>query len=87
MRDEGLHVKVTSSKSPRITRISTDYLSFRNKIRENPCDTHESFPIHPPLPPPFLILSFVEGARGSTVCLGIQVPLNPKILRTMRDER
>ena len=46
MRDEGLHVKVRSFKSPRITRISTDYLSFRNKIRENPCDTQKSFPIN-----------------------------------------
>ena len=39
MRDDGLLVKVMAFKSPRITRISTDYLSFRNKIRENPCDT------------------------------------------------
>ena len=39
-----LHVSLVS---PRII------LSFTKKIRENPRDTQEVFPIHPPLPPPF----------------------------------
>ena len=38
--------------SPRIT----------NKIRENPRDTQECFPIHPPLTPPFQ-----EGAQFAWV--------------------
>ena len=33
-----------------------------SKIRENPRDTLESFPIHPPLPPPFQ-----EGAQFALV--------------------
>ena len=53
-----LHVSLVS---PRII------LSFTKKIRVNPRDTLERFPIYPPLPPPFQ-----EGAQFA--CHAIQVP-------------
>ena len=58
-------------QSPRIARICTDYLSFTIKIRVNPRDTQERFPVYPPLPPPFQ-----EGVQFA--CHAIQVPPRSK---------
>ena len=45
-----------------VSLVSTRIIIPVHKIRVNPCDTQECFPIHPPLPPPFQ-----EGAQFAWV--------------------